>query len=61
MQSATVDVKGPPHGDFFKKTVVALKPIWLVRFFSGVMIFSGIVAFAYNVMATVVGRREYVQ
>ena len=44
----------------FIDTVVALKPIWLVRFFSGVMIFCGIVAFAYNVMATVIGRREYV-
>ena len=36
-----------------------LKPIWLVRFFSGVLIFIGIVAFAYNMMATVIGRREY--
>jgi cytochrome c oxidase cbb3-type subunit 1 len=45
----------------FIDTVVALKPIWLVRFCSGVMIFSGIVMFAYNVMATVIGRKEYVQ
>ncbi|HYV46480.1 MAG TPA: hypothetical protein VFA20_16560 [Myxococcaceae bacterium] len=28
VQSATVDVKGPPHGDFFKKAVVALKPLF---------------------------------
>lgn len=28
VQSATVDVKGPPHGDFFKKTIVALKPLF---------------------------------
>jgi cbb3-type cytochrome oxidase subunit 1 len=41
--------------------VVALGPIWLVRFFSGVLIFAGIVAFGYNIMATVVGRRSYVQ
>jgi cbb3-type cytochrome oxidase subunit 1 len=45
----------------FIDTVVALKPIWLVRFCSGVLIFSGIVMFAYNVMATVIGRKEYVQ
>lgn len=43
----------------FIDTVVALKPVWIVRFFSGCLIFCGIVAFAYNVMATVVGRREY--
>jgi len=43
----------------FIDTVVALKPVWLVRFFSGCLIFSGIVMFAYNVMATVVGRKEY--
>jgi len=45
----------------FIDTVVALKPIWLVRFLSGSLIFCGIVAFAYNIMATVVARREYVQ
>lgn len=36
----------------FIDTVVALKPVWTVRFFSGLMIFLGIVSFAYNVMAT---------
>jgi cytochrome c oxidase cbb3-type subunit I len=36
----------------FIDTVVALKPVWIVRFFSGVLMFSGIVSFAYNVMAT---------
>jgi len=41
--------------------VKALQPVWLVRFFSGTLIFCGIVSFAYNVMATVVGRREYAQ
>ena len=45
----------------FIDTVVALKPVWLVRFFSGCLIFCGIVSFAYNIMATVVARREYVQ
>jgi cytochrome c oxidase cbb3-type subunit 1 len=45
----------------FIDTVVALKPVWLVRFFSGSLIFCGIVSFAYNVMATVVRRRDYVQ
>ncbi|HEU4758984.1 MAG TPA: hypothetical protein VFT91_03280 [Dehalococcoidia bacterium] len=25
---ATVEVKGPPHGDYFKKTVLALKPLF---------------------------------
>jgi len=39
----------------FIDTVVALKPVWLVRFFSGCLIFAGIVAFAYNIMATVIG------
>lgn len=37
----------------FIDTVVALKPIWLVRFFSGVLIFLGISVFLYEVMATV--------
>jgi len=27
VQSATVEVKGPPRGDFFKKTVVATRPL----------------------------------
>jgi cytochrome c oxidase cbb3-type subunit 1 len=39
----------------FIDTVVALKPVWIVRFFSGVMIFVGIVMFAYNVLATALG------
>jgi cytochrome c oxidase cbb3-type subunit 1 len=42
----------------FIDTVVALKPIWLVRFFSGVMMFCGIVMFAYNVMATALGAHQ---
>jgi cytochrome c oxidase cbb3-type subunit 1 len=42
----------------FIDTVVALKPIWLVRFLSGVMMFTGIVCFAYNVMATVLGPQQ---
>jgi cytochrome c oxidase cbb3-type subunit 1 len=37
----------------FIDTVVALKPVWLVRFFSGILMFTGIVLFAYNIMATV--------
>jgi len=41
----------------FIDTVVALKPVWTVRFFSGVLIFCGIVLFAYNILATVVGAR----
>jgi len=39
----------------FIDTVVALKPVFLVRFASGIFIFSGIVMFAYNVMATALG------
>ncbi len=39
----------------FIDTVVALRPVWAVRFLSGVMIFSGIVMFVYNVMATALG------
>jgi cytochrome c oxidase cbb3-type subunit 1 len=42
----------------FIDTVVALKPIWLVRFFSGILMFTGIVCFSYNVMATVVGEKQ---
>jgi len=37
----------------FIDTVVALKPVWTVRFFSGVLIFCGIALFIYNVVATV--------
>jgi len=42
----------------FIDTVVSLKPVWLVRFFSGVMMFTGIVFFAYNILATVAGTTE---
>jgi cytochrome c oxidase cbb3-type subunit 1 len=42
----------------FIDTVVALKPVWLVRFFSGVMIFLGIVLFSYNIMATALGPKQ---
>jgi len=45
----------------FIDTVVALKPVWTVRFFSGVMIFCGIVLFGYNIMATVIGARGAVE
>jgi len=38
----------------FIDTVVALKPIWIVRFFSGVVMFAGITTFLYNFMATIV-------
>ncbi|MEZ5398393.1 MAG: cbb3-type cytochrome c oxidase subunit I [Bryobacteraceae bacterium] len=39
----------------FIDTVVALGPVWLVRFFSGILMFLGIVSFAYNIMATAIG------
>ena len=39
----------------FIDTVVALKPVWMVRFLSGIMIFSGIVLFLYNIMSTAMG------
>jgi cytochrome c oxidase cbb3-type subunit 1 len=39
----------------FIDTVVALKPVWTVRFFSGALIFCGITTFLYNILATVVG------
>ncbi len=42
----------------FIDTVVALQPVWTVRFFSGALIFSGIVMFAYNVLATIVGAKD---
>ena len=41
----------------FIDTVVTLKPIWLVRFFSGTLIFLGIVLFAYNILATITWRQ----
>ncbi|MCX6547490.1 MAG: cbb3-type cytochrome c oxidase subunit I, partial [Acidobacteria bacterium] len=42
----------------FIDTVIALRPIWLVRFVSGVMMFAGIVLFAYNILATALGADE---
>jgi cytochrome c oxidase cbb3-type subunit I len=42
----------------FIDTVVALKPIWLVRFFSGILMFLGIITFAYNILATALGAGE---
>lgn len=39
----------------FIDTVIALEPVWVVRFFSGILMFGGIVAFAYNILATVLG------
>ena len=44
----------------FIDTVIALKPIWLVRFVSGILMFSGIVLFAYNILATALGADEKV-
>ncbi len=42
----------------FIDTVIALKPIWIVRFVSGLMMFTGIVFFAYNILATALGNPE---
>lgn len=42
----------------FIDTVVALQPVWLVRFFSGILMFGGIVTFAYNILATMMGGGE---
>jgi len=42
----------------FIDTVVALKPVWLVRFVSGCLIFVGILLFAYNIMATALGEKQ---
>jgi len=39
----------------FIDTVVALKPVWTVRFFSGILMFLGITTFLYNMLATVLG------
>jgi cytochrome c oxidase cbb3-type subunit 1 len=41
----------------FIDTIIALKPVWVVRFFSGALIFLGIVSFSYNIMATVIGAK----
>lgn len=43
----------------FIDTVIALKPIWHTRLASGVLMFGGIVAFAYNVLATIVGAKGH--
>jgi cbb3-type cytochrome oxidase subunit 1 len=42
----------------FIDTVIALKPVWIVRFFSGILMFLGIVSFAYNILATIVGAKD---
>jgi cytochrome c oxidase cbb3-type subunit 1 len=42
----------------FIDTVINLRPVWLVRFFSGILMFIGITLFAYNVMATVIGAKD---
>jgi cytochrome c oxidase cbb3-type subunit 1 len=42
----------------FIDTVIALGPVWLVRFFSGILMFAGIICFAYNVMATALGEKK---
>ncbi|MBS1873003.1 MAG: cbb3-type cytochrome c oxidase subunit I [Acidobacteria bacterium] len=42
----------------FIDTVKALQPVWLVRFFSGILMFTGIVSFAYNILATIVGAKD---
>jgi cytochrome c oxidase cbb3-type subunit I len=42
----------------FIDTVVALKPVWIVRFFSGILMFTGIVLFGYNIMATILGAKD---
>ncbi len=38
----------------FIDTVRALKPVWTVRFFSGILMFLGITTFLYNIWATVI-------
>jgi len=42
----------------FIDTVIALRPIWIVRFVSGIMMFIGIVMFAYNILATALGDQQ---
>jgi len=42
----------------FIDTVVWLRPVWIVRLLSGVLIFSGMVLFLYNILATVVGAKR---
>ena len=38
----------------FIDTVVALEPVWMVRFLSGIIIFSGIVLFMFNILSTAI-------
>jgi cytochrome c oxidase cbb3-type subunit 1 len=38
----------------FIDTVVELKPVWMVRFLSGIIIFSGIVLFVFNILSTAI-------
>ena len=45
----------------FIDTVRALKPVWTVRFFSGILMFLGITTFLYNIMATVLGKGNEAQ
>jgi cytochrome c oxidase cbb3-type subunit 1 len=40
----------------FIDTVKALVPVWIVRFFSGILMFGGILLFGYNVLATILGQ-----
>jgi cytochrome c oxidase cbb3-type subunit 1 len=42
----------------FIDTVVALAPVWVVRFFSGILMFGGITCFLYNTIATIVGAKD---
>ena len=35
-----------------------MQPVWLVRFFGGILMFAGIVLFFWNVLMTYVGRKE---
>lgn len=42
----------------FIDTVIALKPVWAIRFFSGILMFLGITLFGYEIMATIIGRNE---
>src|SRR5579871_6726238 len=44
----------------FIDTVIALKPVWMVRFLSGIIIFSGIVLFMFNILSTALGSKRTV-
>jgi cytochrome c oxidase cbb3-type subunit 1 len=41
----------------FIDTVVALKPVWIVRFFSGILIACGIYMFMFNIWSTALGNK----